>query len=70
MGCVKSGGVTVDNLDFEEEKLWIRRQVFGRSPLDPSNGAGRTRFRLKAGVDRGLFRNLKFWDISTIGFHS
>ena len=42
MGCVKSGGVTVDNLDFEGEKLWIRRWVFGHSPLDPGNGAGRT----------------------------
>ena len=42
MGCVKSGGVTVDNLDFEGEKLWIRRWVFDRSPLDRGNGAGRT----------------------------
>jgi hypothetical protein len=42
MGCVKSRGVTVDNLDFEGEKLWIRRQVFDRSPLDRGNGAGRT----------------------------
>jgi hypothetical protein len=43
MGCVKSRGVTVDNLDFEGEKLWIRRQEFNRPPLDPGNGAGRTR---------------------------
>jgi len=42
MGCVKNRGVTVDNSDFEGEKLWIRRQVFNRSPLDPGNGAGGT----------------------------
>jgi hypothetical protein len=42
MGCVKSRGVTVDNLGFEGEKLWIRKWVFDRSPLGPGNDAGRT----------------------------
>jgi len=47
MGCVKSRGVTVDNLDIEGEKLWIRRQVINPYPLDPGNGAGRTPSLLK-----------------------
>lgn len=48
MGCVKGRGVSVDNLDFEGEKLWIRRQVIDRSTLDPGNGAGRTPYPPKS----------------------
>jgi hypothetical protein len=37
---VKSRGVTVDNSNFEGEKLWVRKWVLAGIPPDQGIGAG------------------------------